>query len=158
MEKHMYAFRKLRPPEPKRIVILRALQLGDLLNAVPDFRALKAAFPNSHIALVGLRWSEEFVERFHSYLDEFIYFPGIPGFPEQPPDFARWPSFLNAMQARHFDLAIQMQGSGNIANTLISLWGQSRMLVFICRDNIVWSLIRSWNILNTSRSRGCICA
>lgn len=126
----MYAFKKSGKPEPERIVILRALQLGDLLNAVPAFRALRAAFPNSHIALVGLPWSEEFVRRFHAYLDEFIRFPGIPGFPEQPPDVAGWPAFLSAMQARSFDLVIQMQGSGEIANTLVSLWGAKKSAGF----------------------------
>ncbi|HSL42439.1 MAG TPA: glycosyltransferase family 9 protein [Anaerolineales bacterium] len=126
----MYAFKKSGKPDPERIVILRALQLGDLLNAVPAFRALRAAFPNSHISLVGLSWSEEFVRRFHTYLDDFIHFPGIPGFPEQSPDLARWPSFLSAMQSRQFDLAIQMQGSGDIANTLVSLWGAKQCAGF----------------------------
>jgi ADP-heptose:LPS heptosyltransferase len=130
MEKRMYPFKKPRTPDPKRIVILRALQLGDLLNAVPAFRALRAAFPMAQITLVGLPWSRDFVKRFHSYLDEFIHFPGIPGFPEQPPDTAQWPAFLSAMQARRFDLAIQMQGSGDIANTLISLWGAKQCAGF----------------------------
>jgi ADP-heptose:LPS heptosyltransferase len=126
----MNAFIKSGQSDPKRIVILRALYLGDLLNAVPAFRALKSAFPNSHVTLVGLPWSVEFVKRFNCYLDEFIYFPGIPGFPEQPPDIAQWPAFLSAMQSHHFDLAIQMQGSGDIANTLISLWGAKQCAGF----------------------------
>ncbi len=114
----------------KCIAVFRVLQLGDMLNAVPALRALRAAFPDSRIALVGLPWEEEFVRRFHSYLDEFICFPGIPGFPEQPADIARFPSFLSEMQARQFDLAIQMQGSGDIANTVISLWGAKQMAGF----------------------------
>jgi ADP-heptose:LPS heptosyltransferase len=126
----MNPFMKSGQSHSKRIVILRALYLGDLLNAVPAFRALKSAFPNSHVTLVGLPWSVEFVKRFHSYLDEFIHFPGIPGFPEQPPGIAQWPAFLSAMQSHHFDLAIQMQGSGDIANTLTSLWGAKQCAGF----------------------------
>lgn len=122
----MYPFKSAGQPKPQKIVILRALQLGDLLNVVPALRALRGAFPDAQISLVGLPWSAEFVRRFHAYLDEFIHFPGIPGFPEQPPDLARWPSFISEMQARKFDLAIQMQGSGDIANTLVSLWGARR--------------------------------
>lgn len=119
----MHAFKKPGQPEPKRIVIFRALYLGDLLNAVPAFRALKTAFPNSHITLAGLPWSKEFVKRFHSYLDEFISFPGFPGLPEQTPDLPRVLSFLAEMQVMNLDLAIQMQGSGDIVNPMIGLFG-----------------------------------
>lgn len=126
----MYAFMKSGKSDLQRIVILRALQLGDLLNAVPALRALRGAFPNAQIALVGLPWADQFVKRFDAYLDEFIHFPGVPGFPEQPPDLRRWPTFISEMQARQFDLAIQMQGSGDIANTLVSLWGAKQSAGF----------------------------
>ena len=107
----------------KRIVILRALPLGDLLCAVPAFRALRAALPNAHITLAGLPRSADFVERFSTYLDDFIAFPGFPGFHEQTPNIAEFPFFLVEMQNLNFDLAIQMQSPGGCANSLISLWG-----------------------------------
>lgn len=110
---------------PKSIVVLRALQLGDLLCAVPAFRALRAALPGARIALLGLPWARSFVERFGFYLDEFIEFPGYPGFPEQPNNVDRFPSFLTEVQSLRFDLAIQMQGSGAISNSLIALLGAS---------------------------------
>lgn len=108
---------------PRSIVILRALQFGDLLCSVPAFRALRAAFPRARISLVGLPWAGAFVRRFSSYLDEFIPFPGWPGLPEQEPDLQAIPSFLAAMQSRRFDLALQMQGSGTITNPLVHLFG-----------------------------------
>jgi ADP-heptose:LPS heptosyltransferase len=126
----MNALMKSGQSEPKRIVIFRALYLGDLLNAVPAFRALKRAFPKSQITLVGLPWSVEFVQRFHSYLDEFIPFPGFPGLPEQAPDLPGILSFLKDMQARHIDLAIQMQGSGEVVNPMIELFGAKRTAGF----------------------------
>jgi len=119
----MNAFIKSGQSEPERIVIFRALYLGDLLNAVPAFRALKTAFPNSHVTLVGLPWSVEFVKRFHSYLDDFISFPGFPGLPELTPDLPRLLSFLQQLQAMDVDLAIQMQGSGDVVNPMIGLFG-----------------------------------
>lgn len=107
---------------PRSIVILRALQLGDLLCTVPSFRALRAAFPQARITLIGLPWAEGFVRRFSSYLDDFIEFPGWPGLPEREPEIQRIPAFLQQVQAHHFDLALQMQGSGTITNPLVSLF------------------------------------
>lgn len=105
-----------------RIVIFRALYLGDLLCAVPAFRALRAAFPTTEIALVGLPWAGAFVERYHTYIDRWIAFPGYPGLPEQTPHIDQVPAWLAAMQREQFDLAIQMHGSGSMVNELVTLW------------------------------------
>ncbi len=117
---------KLKNPGPERITILRALQLGDLLCAVPAFRALRAAFPDAYISLIGLPWAREFVQRFNDYLDGFIEFPGFPGFPEQPVLIDYIPSFIKEVQQEKFDLALQMQGSGGISNSLTVLFGANR--------------------------------
>lgn len=108
---------------PQRIVIFRALQLGDLLCAVPAFRALRAALPDAEITLVSLPWARNFVDRFDVYLDDFLEFPGFPGFPEQRSHVHRLPQFLSEVQWLSYDLALQMQGSGGIANSLIELFG-----------------------------------
>ncbi len=126
----MYALKKSRQPEPKQIVIFRALYLGDLLNTVPAFRALRAAFPNSRITFVGLPWSEEFVNRFDTYLDDFVPFPGYPGLPEQTPDLPGVLSFLGRMQAMKADLAIQLQGAGEIVNPMLGLFGAKQTAGF----------------------------
>lgn len=112
---------RIREPIPKSIAILRALQLGDLLCAVPAFRALKTALPGSEISLIGLPWARDFVDRFHHYIDQFIEFPGYPGLPEQSVQVIRIPEFLSNMQKKNFDLVLQMQGSGAITNSLVSL-------------------------------------
>ncbi|WHZ25938.1 MAG: ADP-heptose--lipooligosaccharide heptosyltransferase II [Nitrospira sp.] len=109
--------------KPHTIAVVRALQLGDLLCSVPAFRSLRAAFPQAHIALIGLPWSKAFVNRFGRYLDEFIEFPGYPGLPERPPAVAAIPDFLATMQRRRFDLALQMHGNGRYTNQLLSLLG-----------------------------------
>jgi ADP-heptose:LPS heptosyltransferase len=108
---------------PKTIAVFRAIKIGDLLCAVPAFRALRKAFPKAHIALISLPWAKEFVSRFSEYFDEFIHFPGYPGLPEQainPPEIV---NFLKAIQQRQFDLVLQMQGNGTIVNSMVSLFG-----------------------------------
>jgi ADP-heptose:LPS heptosyltransferase len=108
---------------PQRVAVFRALQLGDMLCAVPALRALRRGLPRSEIVLIGLPWAAEFARRFHDYLDGFIAFPGFPGLPEQPPRIRDLPAFLSEVHARHFDLALQMHGSGEVTNAIVELLG-----------------------------------
>ncbi|WP_083615439.1 glycosyltransferase family 9 protein [Paraburkholderia sp. SOS3] len=120
-----------RPAGPARIVIFRALQLGDMLCSVPALRALRRAVPHAHIALIGLPWAKSFVERYRGLVDELIVFPGARGFPEQQEDDAALPGFIAAMRARRFDLAIQMHGSGGIANDIVGQFGARAYAGFV---------------------------
>lgn len=104
--------------------------MGDMLCSVPVFRSLRRALPDSHVALCGLPWAQSFVERYSHYIDEFIEFPGYPGLPERSCDPHTLVSFLQAMQQREFDLAIQLQGSGSYVNSLIALLAAKRSTGF----------------------------
>jgi len=107
---------------PRKIAVFRALQLGDMLCAIPALRALRAAAPLSHVTLVGLPWATAFVKRFGMYIDDLLVFPGFPAFPEQPAHLHAVPHFLAEMQRRRFDLALQMHGDGNLTNPLLVLF------------------------------------
>jgi ADP-heptose:LPS heptosyltransferase len=117
---------KLFDLHPKRIAIFRALQLGDLLCAIPAIRAIKKAYPNSEITLLGLPWAESFVKRFSKYFSDFIHFPGYPGIPEQPFNSRQFIEFLTKTNDKEFDVAIQMHGNGSLINPMVQKLGAKR--------------------------------
>lgn len=113
----------LRDCSIESIVVLRALQLGDMLCSVPALRALRAAYPRAHIALVGLPNAADFVRRFSAYVDELLPFPGLTAFPEQTSRETELPAFYGAVRKRRFDLALQLHGSGAQSNGVVRQFG-----------------------------------
>lgn len=117
-------------PRRTQIAVFRALQLGDMLCAVPALRALRQGEPDAHITLVGLPWVRSFADRFDALVDDVLVFPGTPGMPEQPFDAGAAPAFYAAAQACRFDLAIQLHGSGTLSNEVIRRLGARRIAAF----------------------------
>lgn len=115
---------------PASVVVFRALQLGDMLCAVPALRALRLAVGGVRITLVGLPWARQFAERYARYVDEFVAFPGDPDLPEQPVRRDELSGFYAAMRARRFDLAIQLHGSGRHSNRIVQAFGARTMAAF----------------------------
>lgn len=109
--------------EIKKIALFRALQLGDMLCALPAIRALKHTYPKAEIWLIGLPAAAGLVARFSHYFKGLIPFPGYPGLPEQDYDIRKIGAFTFRMQEEKLDMLLQMQGNGHIVNPLIELWG-----------------------------------
>ncbi|MGZ3682008.1 MAG: glycosyltransferase family 9 protein, partial [Ktedonobacterales bacterium] len=101
---------------PRRIAIVRALQLGDLLLAVPAIRAIRRGFPEAEITLIGLPWAAAFASRFARYLDRFVAFPGWPGIAESAYSPEKTERFITGQRAYGYDLVVQMHGSGRSSN------------------------------------------
>ena len=119
----------------KKIAVFRALQIGDMLCAIPAIRALHNACPDAEITLVGLPWAKMLTERFPNYFHSLITFPGYPGFPEQPVDYAAVPGFIKKMQNENYDLILQMQGNGIISNPLADLFNAKNIAGFYTKNN-----------------------
>lgn len=115
---------------PRRIAVFRALQLGDMLCAVPALRALRKAEPDATITLIGLPWAASFVERFSHLVDDLMVFPGAPGMPEQPIRAEETEAFYRQARERQFDLAIQLHGSGLVTNAIVRQLGARQMAGF----------------------------
>lgn len=121
-------------PVAPRIAVFRALQLGDMLCAVPALRALRIGEPAARITLIGLPWAKDFARRFSRYIDDFMPFPGAPGFPEQDIDPQRLAAFYVAARQRRFDLSIQLHGSGERSNAVVAALGATQAAGFVAAD------------------------
>lgn len=109
-----------------KVLVLRALMLGDLLCATPALRALRDALPGAHLGLVGLPWAQALAARLGA-IDEFIALPGWPGLPEQPvAAHAARRRFVAGLRARRFDWALQLHGAGPVVNPLLAALGARR--------------------------------
>lgn len=120
----------LHDRQPGSLVIFRALQLGDMLCAVPALRALRTALPATRVVLVGLPWAVQFAERFPGYVDAFLPFPGHHLLPEQQVKTDAVAAFYAAIRQHRFDLALQMHGSGEITNAIVQSFGARCMAGF----------------------------
>jgi ADP-heptose:LPS heptosyltransferase len=112
-----------------RVAVFRALQLGDMLVAVPALRALRAAFPRAHLTLVGQPWAHELALRL-PWLDGFLAFPGYAGLPERDPEPAAIEPFFDRVAALNLDLAVQLHGSGQITNEVVDRFGAHQVAGF----------------------------
>lgn len=119
-----------RLPAPRKVAVLRASRIGDFLCTIPALRALRAALPEAQIAMITLPMLRDLVAR-SPYIDRYIAFPGYPGMAEQLFDPHKAIEFFQQMQDEHFDLALQMQGSGVNSNPFMLLLGATTTAGFI---------------------------
>jgi hypothetical protein len=69
------------PAAPPRLVVLRALGMGDFLTAVPALRALAAAHPRHERLLVAPAWLEPLAALLGGAVTEVLHAEGRPAPP-----------------------------------------------------------------------------
>ncbi|QAB18123.1 glycosyltransferase family 9 protein [Leucobacter muris] len=106
----------------RRIAVLRAGGLGDLLFALPAIRALAVAYPDAEVTLLGTRLAAELLQRRGGAPHRVVQLPRVPGVgadPDERVDDRAIASFLAQQRAEGYDLAAQMHGGGRFSNPFL---------------------------------------
>jgi ADP-heptose:LPS heptosyltransferase len=119
--------RGTRLPDVYKIAVLRANALGDFLFALPALQALRDAYPDSEIVLLGDRWHRRFLTGRPGPVDRVVPVPVTAGVREptedQVEDAAEQHEFFAAMRRERIDLAVQMHGGGRNSNPFVRRLG-----------------------------------
>ncbi len=102
-----------------RIVVLRGGGLGDLIFAIPAMAALRAAYPDAAITLLGTPIHKALLAAVKSPVDEVCVLPFSEGVRPGSEDPAELDAFFEEMRARRFDLAVQVHGGGRYSNPFL---------------------------------------
>jgi ADP-heptose:LPS heptosyltransferase len=109
-----------------RIAVLRANAIGDYLVSLPALEALRAAYPEAELVLLGADWHAGFLAGRPGPVDRCVPVPPTAGVrddrPPTPP--ATVQRFFARMRAEHFDLAVQLQGGGRHSNPFVQRLGR----------------------------------
>ncbi|WBB77882.1 glycosyltransferase family 9 protein [Micromonospora sp. WMMD882] len=111
-----------RVPDVGRIAVLRANALGDFIFVLPALEALRSAYPEAELVLLGAPWHAELLRDRPGPVDRVLVVPPAPGIraadPAEPaPALAE---FLDTARRERFDLALQLHGGGANSNPIVS--------------------------------------
>jgi ADP-heptose:LPS heptosyltransferase len=113
-------------PHVKKIAVLRANALGDFIFALPALIALKAAYPEAHLSLLGQDWHAAFLQGRPGPIDRVIVIPPVRGV-GAPTDLIEddraLSEFFAQMRQERFDLAFQLHGGGRYSNPFVQRLG-----------------------------------
>lgn len=110
----------------KKIAVLRANALGDLMFVLPALEALKKKFPKAELVYLGNEWHKTFLENRPGPVDRVVVVPkcqGIPHESDQVENEAEVNAFFRSMQEEQFDIAFQMHGGGKHSNPFVKKLG-----------------------------------
>lgn len=110
----------LAPPfeAVRRIAVLRGGGLGDLVFALPAIAALRAAYPEASVSLLGSPVHAALLAG-RDVVDEVLALPPVAGVRGDVTDEAEAAAFERAALERRFDLAVQLHGGGRNANPFL---------------------------------------
>ncbi len=112
----------VQPEEVKKIAVLRANGVGDFMFSLPALDALRRAYPQAEIVLLGLPWHAAFLAGRPSPVDRVVTVPVSRGIREEngsAESTAALDAFFSAMRGERFDVALQMHGGGRYSNPFV---------------------------------------
>jgi ADP-heptose:LPS heptosyltransferase len=110
-------------PDVRKIAVLRANAIGDFVLALPALAALRAAYRQAEIVLLGLPWHAGFLHGRPGPVDRVIAIPPVPGVRDGEADRVAVDAFFRSMEEERFDLAIQLHGGGRHSNPFVKRLG-----------------------------------
>ncbi|MEU6075894.1 glycosyltransferase family 9 protein [Micromonospora sp. NPDC047074] len=114
-----------RVPDVGRIAVLRANALGDFIFVLPALDALRAAYPEAEIVLLGAPWHAKLWRDRPGPVDRVLVVPPAPGIrhPEPGEPESTMDGFLATAREERFDLALQLHGGGANSNPFMAALG-----------------------------------
>ena len=121
----------------RKIGVLRANALGDLIFILPALAALRLAYPDAEIVLLATPWHARFLESRPGPVDRVEVVPPSRGVREvkgSSEDESELERFFRAMAAEQFDLVCQLHGGGRYSNPFVRRVG-ARVTVGLRADD-----------------------
>ena len=114
-----------RLADVRKIAVFRPNAVGDFVFALPALHALRRAYPEAELVLLGLPWHAGFLDGRPGPVDRVIVVPPMAGvgLPPGADDGGAALRFAAAMRGEAFDIACQMYGGGRYANPLVASFG-----------------------------------
>lgn len=110
-------------PDVRRIAVLRANGLGDYVVAEPALAALRAAYPDAELVLLGAAHHAALLRDRPSPVDRVVTVPPVHGVrvqtDEPDADEATIEAWAAERRAERYDLAVQLHGGGANSNRLL---------------------------------------
>lgn len=96
-------------PEKPRILVTRVDRIGDVVLSTPVFPAIKAKYPESHVALIVVKGREALVEG-NPWIDEVI------AYDKKGKDGSWWETFLfsQSLRRKKFDVVINLHATNRV--------------------------------------------
>ncbi len=106
----------LKSLQPKRILVVKLVALGDAVLLIPSLRALRKKYPQAEILFLGTSLTQNIVKQFPEYINEIIAL-NVMRLAKQPSYFIQ---IIKQLRNYHFDLVIDFEQWTRLTPLLIA--------------------------------------